>query len=293
MKRVFQLLFFLLITVLFTPLITTGTDTAEIEELMDMTDEIDEAPGYEDPKDARRDWALSIGIIAGVTPDYEGSDDYGFGFGPNFAGSWRDILFFKGKTFGANLVRKKNLKAGPILSWSGGRDEDDNDKLEGLGDVDGSIEAGGFISYRKKPLRFKLEARHDIDSGHEGGLVELSVGTPLPFKKQPILASLGVTWASDDYMESFFGVSSKQSANSGLKRYDADAGIKDISLSLTTGYKIPSHCDWRLSGKVEYKRLVGDAADSPIVVEKNQFMAGIGITYHFGSKVAPEEIEMQ
>ena len=51
MKRVFQLLYFLLITVLFTPLITTGTDSAEIEELMDMTEEIDEAPGYEDPKD--------------------------------------------------------------------------------------------------------------------------------------------------------------------------------------------------------------------------------------------------
>ena len=289
MKRVFQLLFFLLITVLFTPLVTTGTDTAEIEELMDMAEEIDEAPGYKDPKDEKRDWALSIGVIAGVTPDYEGSDDYDFGFGPNLAGSWRDILFFKGKTFGANLVREKNLKAGPILSWSGGRDEDDNDKLEGMGDVDGSIEAGGFVSYRRKPLRFKLEARQDVNSGHEGALVDLSVGTSLPLKKPRVSVALGTTWASDDYMESFFGVTSKQSANSGLKKYNAEAGIKDISLSVTTGYPLTNR--WRLGGKVEYKRLVGDAADSPIVEDENQFLAGIGISYHFGSKVRPDDLK--
>ena len=291
MKRVFQLLFFFLITVHFTPLISAGTDNAELEELMDMAEEIDEAPGHEDPEDEKRDWALSIGMIVGISPDYEGSDDYDFGNGPQLAGSWRDILFFKGKTFGVNLIREKNLKAGPILSWSGGRDEDDNDKLEGLGDVDGSIEAGGFVSYRMKPLRFKLEARQDVNSGHEGALVELSAGTSLPFKKPRVFVALGTTWASDDYMESFFGISAKQSANSGLKRYDADAGIKDISLSLTAGYKISSNCDWRLGGKVEYKRLVGDAADSPIVEDENQFLAGIGISYHFGSKVRPDDLK--
>ena len=166
-------------------------------------------------------------------------------------------------------------------------------KLEGLGDVDDSIEAGGFVSYRKKPYSFKLEARQDINSGHEGALVELSAGRALPFKKPRVSVALGTTWASDDYMESFFGISSKQSAKSGLKRYNADAGIKDISLSVTAGYRISSNCDWRLGGKVEYKRLVGDAADSPIVEDKNQFLAGIGITYHFGSKVVPEDNEIQ
>ncbi len=289
MQRVFQLLFFLLITVLFTPLIATGTTSSELDELIDMTEEIDEAPGYEDPKDKKREWALSIGVISGVTPEYEGSDDYEFGIGPNIAGSWRDILFFKGKTFGANLVREKNLKAGPILSWSGGRDEDDNDKLEGLGDVDGSIEAGGFVSYRRKPLRFKMEARHDVNSGHEGGLVELSAGTTLPFDKPRVFVALGTTWASDDYMESFFGVDSSQSAESGLKKYKAESGIKDISLSVAAGYSITNR--WRLGGKVEYKRLLGDAADSPIVEDENQFLAGIGISYHFGSKFLPEDLK--
>jgi outer membrane protein len=119
--------------------------------------------------------------------------------------------------------------------------------------------------------------------------VELSVGANLPFKKPLVSVALGTTWASDDYMESFFGISSTQSANSGLKTYDADAGIKDISLSMTAGYPLTNR--WRLGGKVEYKRLVGDAADSPVVEDENQFLAGIGISYHFGSKVRPDDLK--
>lgn len=254
-----------------------------------VAEEIDEAPGYEDPQKAERTWAFSLMVIGGLSPDYEGSNDYSLGMGPSFAFSWRDRIFYKGKSLGANLIRKKNLKVGPLLSWTSGRDEGDNDKLEGLGDVDGTIEAGGFISYRQKPLRFRLEARQDIDSGHDGALVEMSAGTTLPFEKPVVFASLGVTLASDDYMESFFGINARQSAASGLKQHTAKAGIKDINLALTAGYPITNR--WRLGSKVEYKRLLGDAADSPIVDDKNQFTAGISLSYHMGSKILPEELQ--
>ena len=184
--------------------------------------------------------------------------------GPNISASWRDTIFYKGKTLGANLIKQKNLKAGLILAKSSGRDEDDNDKLEGLGDVDGSFEAGGFVSYRGKPWRFRAEARQDIDSGHEGALVELSGGATLPFEKPTVFVELGTTWASDDYMDSFFGIDARQSADSGLKR---------------------------IGGLVEYKRLVGDAADSPIVDDKDQFLGGLSLSYHMGSKFLPEDLK--
>jgi outer membrane scaffolding protein for murein synthesis (MipA/OmpV family) len=295
MKNVFQRLSLFLFSILFTTMIVTGTasaglgDSDEMGLWADVSEDIDEAPGYEDPKDSKRKWALSLGVAGGVSPEYEGSEDYEFGLGPNLAGSWRGIFFFKGKTLGANLIRQKNLKIGPILSWTSGRDEDDNDTLDGLGDVDSSTELGGFISYRIKPWRFKLEARQDVNSGHEGALVEVSAGTTLPFQKPLVFAALGTTWASDDYMESFFGIDSKQSADSGHKKYKAESGIKDVNISLTAGYPITNR--WRLGGKIEYKRLVGDAADSPITDDENQFLAGFGLSYHFGSKVLAEELQ--
>jgi outer membrane scaffolding protein for murein synthesis (MipA/OmpV family) len=225
-------------------------------------------------------------MAGGFSPEYEGSDDYKFGLGPNLSISWRDRVFYKGKSLGANLINKKNLKVGPILSWTSGRDEDDHDKLEGLGDVDGSLEAGGFVSYRNNPFRFRMEARQDIGSGHEGALVALSAGTTLPLKQPLVFAALGTTWASDDYMESFFGINAKQSMDSGLKTHKAEAGIKDVSASLTAGYSITDR--WRLGCKLEYKRLLGDAADSPIVVDKDQFLVGFSFSYHIGSKTLTE-----
>ena len=42
---------------------------------------------------------------------------------------------------------------------------------------------------------------------------------------------------------------------------------------------------------VEYKRLLGDAADSPIVDDENQFTAGLGLTYRMGSKFREGELE--
>ena len=270
--------------------VSAGSDAMEQAELWaDLSEEINEAPAYEDEKTNERKWALSIGLGAGVAPDYEGSNDYEFGFGPNISASWRDTIFYKGKSLGANIIRDKNLKAGLILVKASGRDEDDNDKLEGLGDVDGGLEVGGFVSYKNKPWRFKAEARQEVDSGHEGALVELSVGTDLPLTKPLVFVELGTTWASDDYMESFFGIDSGQSANSGLEKYNADAGFKDVNISISAGYPITNR--WRVGAMLEYKRLLGDAADSPIVDDKNQFVAGFSFSYHMGSKVLPEDLQ--
>ena len=261
----------------------------EAELWADVSEEINEEPGFEDDKDADRKWAISIGVAGGFAPDYEGSNDYEFGFGPNISASWRDTIFYRGKSLGANLIRRENLKAGLILAKASGRDEDDNDKLEGLGDVDSGLEVGGFVSYKINSWRYKAEARQEVDSGHEGALVELSIGTNLPFTKPLVFVELGTTWVSDDYMESFFGIDAKQSANSGLDRHNAEAGIKDVNVSISAGYPITKR--WRIGTMVEYKRLLGDAADSPIVDDKNQFTAGISLSYRMGSKFLTEDIK--
>ncbi len=274
----------LISTLCFANVASAGSDAMDEAELWaGISEEINEAPDSEDDKAGERKWTLKIGLGGGVSPDYEGSNDYEFGFGPNITAAWRNTIFYKGKSLGVNIIRQKNLKAGLIAARAAKRKEDDNDKLEGLGDIDGGLEVGGFVSYKNKPWRFKAEARQEVDSGHEGALVELSVGTDLPFTKPLAFIELGTTWASDDYMESFFSVDSKQSANSGLDKYNADAGIKDVNISISTGYPITDR--WRIGAMVEYKRLLGDAADSPVVDDKNQFVAGTRSFLSYGLQV--------
>jgi len=290
LHRILPLLLAVLISTLcFANVSAAGETMDEAELWADISEEINEAPVYDDAEADKRKWSLSIGLGGGVSPDYEGSNDYGFGFGPNISATWRNTIFYRGKSLGVNIIRQKNLKAGLIAARAAKRKEDDNDKLEGLGDVDGGIEVGGFVSYKNNSWRYMAEGRQEVDSGHEGALLELSVGKNLPLATPLVFVELGTTLASDDYMESFFGVDSQQSANSGLKKYNAGAGIKDVNLSISAGYPLTDR--WRVAVMVEYKRLLGDAADSPIVDDKNQFVAGLGLTYRMGSKFRADELE--
>jgi hypothetical protein len=98
--RILPLLVAVLIsTICFANVTLVASDAMEEAELWaDVSEEINEEPGYEDAKGTDRKWAISIGVAAGVAPDYEGSNDYEFGLGPNISASWRDTIFYRGKS---------------------------------------------------------------------------------------------------------------------------------------------------------------------------------------------------
>tara|TARA_R110000868_G_scaffold391354_1_gene661301 strand:+ start:171 stop:518 length:348 start_codon:yes stop_codon:yes gene_type:complete len=95
-------------------------------------------------------------------------------------------------------------------------------------------------------------------------------------------AGVATTWADDDYTQSFFGIDAGQSLRSGYREYNAEAGFKDVSLSLGISYAVTEN--WNVTGMVGYSRLIGDAADSPIVDEQGSadaFMTGLFVGYRF------------
>jgi outer membrane protein len=96
------------------------------------------------------------------------------------------------------------------------------------------------------------------------------------------MAMTSLTVASDDYMETYFGVDAADSARSGLSTFDADSGVKDWSLALGATYDVND--SWSLGIFGLYKLLLDDASDSPVVDdagEENQFIGGIFTTYTF------------
>ena len=65
----------------------------------------------------------------------------------------------------------------------------------------------------------------------------------------------------------------------GLPVFDADAGIKDVVFGLSSD--VPVTPDWTLKLGGRYTRLLGDAAESPVVEDEDQFSGSIGLTYRF------------
>lgn len=234
-------------------------------------------------------WQIGIGAGAMVQPDYEGSDDYTVKPVPMINISYRDRVFLEGPSLGANLLNLSGprpgdrLQAGPLLRYQMGRDQGDNDALRGLGDVDGSFEVGGFVNYGIGPFSAGLTAMQDVGDGHEGLTVELKGGYQHSFDESwSLRAEVSATWADDRYTQSYFGIDAAQSARSGYRQYNAEAGFKDVGLSLGLDYALSD--SWAITGQVGYARLLGDAADSPIVDGEgsaNAFTAGILVGYRF------------
>ncbi len=85
-------------------------------------------------------------------------------------------------------------------------------------------------------------------------------------------------------MDNSFGISAAQSASSarGLAQHDASSGLKDAGLSIDLGYSITENNS--AFGGVQYSRLLGDAADSPLVADEgseNQLGAFLGLSYRW------------
>jgi len=227
---------------------------------------------------------LQVGGFVIVTPKYEGSNDYEVFGVPYIAPVGMDEnsrLQFRGPDdVRFRLFEYYGLEVGPLVGWRFDRDEDDADRLDGLGDVDGGIVAGAYAAYRMGAFAPFVSYGHQVTGDDTGGLLRFGAEWRMPiWNGIKYTLQGGSTFADDDFMDAFFSVNAQQAARSGFNAYDADAGIKDVYLGLNAD--IPLSQQWSLKMTGMYSRLIGDAADSPIVESEDQFFGGLGLTYRF------------
>lgn len=241
------------------------------------------------PGGGKKDWDIRLGAGALYQPDYEGSDDYEVAPLPLVSISYKDLIFLRGPSLGVNVFTWQGprptdkLQIGPLVRYQMGRDEDDNDDLRGMGDIDSGAELGAFLNYSTGPWSAGVTVFQDISGAHDGLTAKFAGGYRHSFgPRLRARAELSTTWANDDYTESFFGVSALQAQRSGMRRFQAEGGIKDVGMTLDLDYSLTEH--WGLTGRVGYKRLLGDAADSPLVEDRgspDQLMTGLFLSYKF------------
>lgn len=233
--------------------------------------------------------SVGLGGVVAVRPKYEGSDKYEvYGFPliiPEFGGGGgfgdrikiRDADDVRFRLFDAN-----GFEFGPLAGYAFGRDQDEGDLLRGLGDVDDGIVLGAYAGYRVGPVLFDVSYHHIVSGGDQGYQIRFGGEIEQPVSSNAIVtARVGTTFADDNYMDAYFGISAAQSARSlaSLSMYETSSGIKDVHVELGTRIDLTDR--WQVRGGVRYGRLLGDAADSPIVESENQFSGYLGATYRF------------
>jgi MipA family protein len=231
---------------------------------------------------------LKAGGAMLVTPKYEGSKDYEVRGFPIVAPDWSDdekpgiIQFYGPDEVRARLLSFNGFEAGPVVGYRFGRDEDDADRLDGLGDVDDGLLVGAYAAYDFNGVKPFVSFGQQVTGDSDGALTRFGIETRVPVAYTTgVRAIVGASYADDDYMQDYFGITAAQAAAStaGLTQYEASAGIKDVFLDLSTNVPLTDQWSMMLNGR--YSHLTGDATDSPIVETESQFTSVLGFTYRF------------
>jgi MipA family protein len=183
---------------------------------------------------------------------------------------------------GLNLLESgSNWRAGPVVKYRWGRDQDDNRALRGMGDIDGAGEAGGYVHYDLRPFTVGTEVRQGF-GGHDAVIGDAFINWSTKLSDS-LMLTVGpkVTMASKDFTQTYFGVSQSQAARSGYRRYNPDGAYYSYGLGASLRYQLTDSLS--LGGFAGIDRIAGDAADSPLVDQAGSATQGrLGLTLGIG-----------
>lgn len=228
---------------------------------------------------------ITVGAGAQTYPKYPGADSYGINPLPIFGFRRQGTpMPFEAPDDGFGfgfLGRDSAFNLGPAVRFQGKREEDDAGAA--IGDVGFTVEVGGFVEVSPADnFRLRAELRQGL-GGHDGLVGDVGADFVLRDEDSYIF-SIGprARWADSDYHAAYFGVTPAVAAATGLPAFDPDGGFYAVGAVAGLTYKLGRN--WGLQGYLGYDRLIGDAADSPIVRllgSRDQFSGGAGLFFEF------------
>jgi MipA family protein len=227
----------------------------------------------------------SIGLDATVIPRYQGGESYRvlplpvLTYSAPLSSS--AFLFAEGLNAGIAFPLGRYASAGLLIGVLPGREEDDSDRLNGLGDISTTFEYGAFARAQYGPASADVRFLQAAHSGY-GNRVKFTVSYALIHSgTDRVRLSADTVWSNGPSQQTYFGVDAGQAVNSaaGLPAYDPSSGFSRADVSLAWDHRIGEH--WSLRGKIGYGTLLGDAADSPVVERRGSAFGSVGAAYRF------------
>ncbi|EGI77994.1 MipA/OmpV family protein [Hylemonella gracilis] len=229
-----------------------------------------------------------MSLAGGVTPRYEGSRDYRPVVVPIIAAEFDNGVFLNPlEGLGYRTQFSHGVFASVALGYDDGRTDQDryllpgSDHLKGMGDIPGSmlillqvgVRLPGDLSLSATLDQPITETRRGL-----GGRVDLTASLwSMPTDQVNLTGSVHA--GSDRYAQTFFGVTDRQSVNSRFDAYTPQGGVDSLKLAIDWTHVFTPH--WMVRTTAGVSRLVGDAADSPIVQVKNNYLAMTALVYRY------------
>lgn len=243
------------------------------------------APAFVAPEGNDPAFIFELGLGGGAASPYRGSSEYVATFNPIIRVERLRIL---GIIDIGGTRSRGGFTFAPSFAVQGERKAEKSLELTGLRDIATTFEAGAKVGYEfmfKDALSVHVYGQVRYALGGAEGIVG-DVGLDVTARLTPqlqITGGVSAALADEGYSDTYFGVTSAESAASGGKydAYDPAAGIISVGAKVTAKYEFLP--DTFLNTRAEYRRLVASAAESPIVKagDPNQFIFGLGISRRF------------
>ncbi|UUL81900.1 MipA/OmpV family protein [Sphingomonas qomolangmaensis] len=253
--------------------------------------------------DPRGDFTI-VGVGAGILPNYEGSDDYGFSPVPAAIGQIEGFRYsFLGNRLSVDLIRDGygptvDLQAGPIGVIGFNRtsaDAIDDPQVALLDERNTAIELGGYVGIGKTGvltsdydrLSATISYRYDVAGAHDSGILTPTVAYTTPLSTKALVGLfLSAERVENGYGDAYFSVSAAESLRSGLPVYDADGGWKNYTIGFAGAHSLTGDLTGGLQMVVggTYRRLLGDFSASPVTAiagSPHQWLGTVGLAYSF------------
>jgi outer membrane protein len=225
---------------------------------------------------------FSLGAVVLSMPKYSGSDERRIAAYPAFDAQWKNGVFFSAISgLGYNFSKNPEIQYGLRMTMEGARDESRSEKLQGLGDISATVEPGAFYNYYLNRNYALLSSfRYGSGLDHNGAQVSIG-GRAVNFysQKHHFSALFSANWANNNYMQSYYGVNAAQSTASGYAQHAPAAGLTDIKVGANWHWSIDTN--WTLITGTSVKQIMGDAANSPFVLQKTQVTVFSSASYRF------------
>lgn len=231
-------------------------------------------------------WNVVLGAGGAMRPTFEGSDRYFVTPFPMVSVTYRDMISLD--VSGLNAYwRHEGLQIGGGLTYNLGRTTSNggvfaqgDERLSGLGDIPAALGLRGFVNYRLGPVMLGTTVTKFLADGNDGTLVDASIGIPYKIGDRTMVnGRVFATWADQNYMQTYFGVTPGQALTSNYAIYEASSGIKNFGLSVGINHRLTAN--WLVMANATVTQLTGYAQGSPLTVSDTNasFLATIGYRF--------------
>lgn len=235
----------------------------------------------------------AVGLIAHYAPSYGGADDSRLRLSPagfirygrftiSGAGGFttrRDDDVERG--FAAALVDRDDLRLSLSGRWTGGRQDSASPRLAGLGDIEGTLLARLRLHWSPDgPWTYTLAVNADLLGHGSGWIADLGLQRTWVLGPQTRLNfSAALTFGSDTYLQSWYGITPEQAQRTGYAVYRPGNGFRDLGAGLTLRHEFSKHWGSYVNGGVSEH--IGAARHSPLVLQPTGWSVGAGLVYRF------------